>query len=719
VNFTDPYFSGDSTIDRDGTGPYELWWRKSLSISVIDSSAVAVPDAEVIITNYNGDTVFFDTTDAGGLVDTAVVTYRLYQYGQTDSTYNPFAIKVQTPVDTVTENKSFGWATSGNVTIIVASAGVSSISVSAPVLVGTSSIYDIIALPRDKAVVQDNVLHIFPATDDGSSYSNTATRHYYSADEGATWTGVNFNMEDGGAVDMHLAVFGLEGRGIYGVVGDNVSSYFTQTFFKGTATSLTDAATQHHISTNTSSGFRGTVAARGDTAWAVWRNTSDHDTLHIRMSVDTFNTQTSFDRNIGGSTADNRLGVFTDDNGLPVLFTMKYSTGVYMRPWKGTATGFTGNSDSVVTTLVGTYEDRAMTVAYADGRWHYIYGRAGTGNDYLIHCQDTGSSWRRDTIVTYGGFAQAVGFAPKACVRNDSIFLAYGTADTNSVDPDPSQFSMMIFDPNTDTWSTPYLLTGSYFVDGQLTMPSKVPDTLGYIPYFFVYDGTVDSLMYGTVTVIAGNAAPVVTGIADQTINEGASFTTISLDNYVTDADNADAEMTWDARGQSSLTVSIVSRVATITAPNADWYGSETIIFRANDPSDANDEDTAVFTINAVNDAPVVTGIPDQTITAGSNFATITLDNYVSDVDNTDAQMTWTYSGNSSLTVSITDRVATITTPSPTWTGNETITFRATDPSAAYDDDAAVFTVNAAPSGWHKVKGLKRGHKPAEQGSEP
>ena len=57
---------------------------------------------------------------------------------------------------------------------------------------------------------------------------------------------------------------------------------------------------------------------------------------------------------------------------------------------------------------------------------------------------------------------------------------------------------------------------------------------------------------------------------------------------------------------------------------------------------------TASFAPNShTNVAPVVGDIPDQTIPKGGTFATINLDNYVSDVDNTDAEMTWTYSGNS------------------------------------------------------------------------
>lgn len=96
----------------------------------------------------------------------------------------------------------------------------------------------------------------------------------------------------------------------------------------------------------------------------------------------------------------------------------------------------------------------------------------------------------------------------------------------------------------------------------------------------------------------------------------------------------------------------------------------------------------------AGNQGPVVTDIPGETISEGGTFATIALDDYVADADHTDAEMTWSYSGNVDLTVSIDgNRIATITTPVPTWTGSEIITFTATDPLFDTDSDAATFAV--------------------------
>ena len=107
------------------------------------------------------------------------------------------------------------------------------------------------------------------------------------------------------------------------------------------------------------------------------------------------------------------------------------------------------------------------------------------------------------------------------------------------------------------------------------------------------------------------NDAPVVTDIPGETIFEGASFATVPLNDYVSDVDNSDAQMTWSYTGTTDLTVSIdpVTHVATISAPNDDWSGAETITFTATDPGLLFDADDATFTVTAVNDAPVA--VPD------------------------------------------------------------------------------------------------------------
>ena len=195
------------------------------------------------------------------------------------------------------------------------------------------------------------------------------------------------------------------------------------------------------------------------------------------------------------------------------------------------------------------------------------------------------------------------------------------------------------------------------------------------------------------------NTAPVVSDIPDQTIDEGGSFSTIILDNFVNDAEDADNTIIWTAASGTSNGFNVAisaSRVATITYAGGEFSGSATFTFTATDPGGLFASNNATFTVTPVNDPPIVTDIPNQTVAYGASFATISLDNFVSDADHADNQMTWSYSGNTQLTVSIdASRIATITKPSADWSGSESITFRATDPGTLFSEDAATFTVQS------------------------
>jgi hypothetical protein len=194
--------------------------------------------------------------------------------------------------------------------------------------------------------------------------------------------------------------------------------------------------------------------------------------------------------------------------------------------------------------------------------------------------------------------------------------------------------------------------------------------------------------------VTISNKPPVVSPIPAQTIAEGGSFTPIQLDNYVTDPDNSDDQITWTASGMTQLNVTIANRVATISAKDPEWSGSETITFKATDPGGLSSSTSTSFTVTPVNDAPVMTQIPNQTINEGETFANVNLDDYVSDPDNADAQLTWTATGQNKLIVTINQRVAGIQTPNADWFGAENVTFKVTDPGGLSDSKTVRFTVN-------------------------
>ncbi len=193
------------------------------------------------------------------------------------------------------------------------------------------------------------------------------------------------------------------------------------------------------------------------------------------------------------------------------------------------------------------------------------------------------------------------------------------------------------------------------------------------------------------------NQPPQLADIPDQTIAEGGQFAPIDLNQYVTDPDDPDNTLQWEVSGAQQLRINInAQNVATITTPNADWFGQERVIFTVRDPQGESAQDAVVLTVTAVNDPPVISRIPDQTVEAGKNFQPLSLDSYVQDVDNSDAEITWTVKGANQLIATVTnERILTVTPKDPRWSGSETLTLRATDPQGAFAETQVTYTVLA------------------------
>jgi len=277
------------------------------------------------------------------------------------------------------------------------------------------------------------------------------------------------------------------------------------------------------------------------------------------------------------------------------------------------------------------------------------------------------------------------------------------TAVLEATEDQPYSYQVTAYDPDLGETLTYSLTENPTFVtiNAATGEVSGLPDNDAHAGDYLItvqvadLNGATDTQDY-TLTVTAVNDQPVVADIGNQGILEGESFTTINLDDYVEDEESPAADFNWSYSGNLQLSVSIVNRVATISTPIDDWYGSETITFTATDPGSLSDSDDAVFTVTNINDAPIALDVPDQEIAEGSSFIQINLDDYVNDIDNVESDLDWAFSGNSTLNVSIDeDRVATISAPNEDWFGSETITFTVTDPGGLDDSDAGVFTVTA------------------------
>jgi len=243
------------------------------------------------------------------------------------------------------------------------------------------------------------------------------------------------------------------------------------------------------------------------------------------------------------------------------------------------------------------------------------------------------------------------------------IFLPLGASYLTSDADIPSNFtSGGGIEDYVDVKSIYATTTG--VVHGNTFYCDRVREVLEYANYnenisFDAYDSFMDNLMTATDTAevkarleifadenmsltlsgyenCAGpseNTAPVVSDIPDQTIAEGASFTTINLDDYVTDSEDPDSAISWSYSDNSELTIDITNRIATITTPNENWNGEETITFTATDTGGLTDSDAATFNVTAVNDPPNTPSNPNPADSATGVSITVDLSWIGGDID--------------------------------------------------------------------------------------
>ena len=199
------------------------------------------------------------------------------------------------------------------------------------------------------------------------------------------------------------------------------------------------------------------------------------------------------------------------------------------------------------------------------------------------------------------------------------------------------------------------------------------------------------------------NEPPQVGGIPGESILEGGTFSKIKLDNFVSDDSDQPSQIRWKVSGNKNLKVSIApDHTVEIATPNPLWNGSEDLTFTATDSKGASASETVNFTVESVNNPPVVSQIPSQVITEGKQFAKIRLDDFVNDPDHKKDQISWDTEvipaggpqadGDLSVTIDG-NRVATVVVPDAHWYGAATIKFIANDPDYGSDNKTAAFTV--------------------------
>ena len=203
--------------------------------------------------------------------------------------------------------------------------------------------------------------------------------------------------------------------------------------------------------------------------------------------------------------------------------------------------------------------------------------------------------------------------------------------------------------------------------DGQIY---DVNETIEFVSDMI--EGNADIPLPYTVTV---NEAPVVDApVADQSQDEYFGSTTIDLSTVFSDPDSDPLTYTAQSSNTSVATVSVSGSTLTISEQG---LGTTTITATADDGEFTTD-DEFTFTINNVNENPVVDNpIPDQTYNEYFGSDNIDLSNVFSDPDAGDVlTLSAASSDNSVVTVSVSGTTLTLTEQG---LGAATVTVTATD----------------------------------------
>jgi hypothetical protein len=136
---------------------------------------------------------------------------------------------------------------------------------------------------------------------------------------------------------------------------------------------------------------------------------------------------------------------------------------------------------------------------------------------------------------------------------------------------------------------------------------------------------------------ITEDNVPVLTKeLPDVWLYEGETkYNVFNLDDYFYDPDG---DAVFFSYGYSKINIIIGENHTVDFLAEGDWYGEETVTFRARDPSSAISEDTILVRVIPVNDPPTISGVPDLVVHYDNEYI-FDLSPYIFDADNATSEL--------------------------------------------------------------------------------
>ena len=205
--------------------------------------------------------------------------------------------------------------------------------------------------------------------------------------------------------------------------------------------------------------------------------------------------------------------------------------------------------------------------------------------------------------------------------------------------------------------------------------------------------GSMDTLL---VRVTDTSFSPEISNFPEVQFDEDG-FIVLHLNDYVSDKDTPDENLFWQATGNIHTLITIDHNQNTAEFSAApDWFGSEQLTITVSDPDQNSSSILLTVTVAAVNDAPVISGLPNIDLSL-DKVRVLALNQYVTDIDDDVADLSWTWNGNRDVQVNISGNNEATISATENWEGLEDIHFFVQDNASGRDTSSlSVFSQDPA-----------------------